>query len=155
MTEFVDDRAEYVVVRCVPEGWVDVVELIVAASAKGFAGQSSAYFSGTALLEFAARLAAYPLSSDDPVSVSGGTEARMTGLPEEHVGITVAPVGRFGQVAMVVHLAETWPARSNARSEVRVELLTTYERMRRFSHELGRVIRGDQREARIGGERLA
>jgi hypothetical protein len=74
---------------------------------------------------------------------------------EEHVGIQVSPIGHFGQVSVVVHLADPWPSDyHSARSDVRLEILTTYERMRRFSTDLGRVVTGELAEARLGYEHL-
>jgi hypothetical protein len=55
-----------------------------------------------------------------------------------------------------VHL--TTPRWRDTRAEsvhdVRLELLTTYERLARFSDHLQRVVRGQLEDARLGGETL-
>jgi hypothetical protein len=143
------------VIRHTPEGAFDLGELLVAGQAKGFAGSSSAYFNDSELLKFAARLAAFPLPDGDPVAISGGSLDRLGGPYREHVGISVAPVGRLGQVAVTVHLSEVRPARPQSNGEARFELLTTYERLRSFASDLGRVVRGEAPEADLRGELLA
>ena len=94
----------------------------------GFAGMSSAWFGEAELVEFAARLLSYPLS-DTGFHLRGGYGPD-GGAFEEHVSLTVRAVGRRGQVGLVAHLAT--PADRHAHpgsspSEVRVDVLTTYE----------------------------
>ena len=133
---------------------VDIGALTVVARANGFAGRSSAYFNASAILQFAERMAAYPLPDGEPLRIQSGMFPVNSDELEEHIGIGVAPVGSLVQVAVLVHLAEPWPQRSGNRADVHLELLTTYERLRRFSPELARVVRGEQSEARLGGEVL-
>jgi hypothetical protein len=134
------------------EGSGDLGELIVTAWAKGFAGHSSAYFNASEILDFAAGLEKYPLPGEDILEIRSGHLVATTQELDEHVRITILPVTSLGQVAVVVHLAESWPDRPSARSEVRIDLLTTYERLRAFSSALARVIRGKQDLARLDGE---
>ena len=121
----------------------------------GFAGTSSAWFGEAELVEFAARLLTYPLG-DTELHLRGGygTDG---GAFEEHVGLTVRAVGRRGQVGVVAHL-ET-PAGHHAHlgsspSEVRVEVLTTYEALARFSSELTRLVAGMADQAGLDAEVL-
>ena len=130
MTEPRDESAGFLAVRHEPEGSLDVGELLIEARANGFAGMSSAYFNDSAVLAFASRLAEYPLTEVAAPTISSGHSDSMGGRYEEHVGITVVPVGPLGQLGVRVHLAEVWPAQPAAQADVRLELLTTYERMR-------------------------
>ena len=151
-----DDRSrvEYLAIRHQPDGLQDVGALSVRAAAKGFGGTSLAYFNDSEVLRFAEQLATYPLPPDSSFAIrSGGTPPG--GAFDEHVALEVFPVDSRGQVAIAVHLAEQWPDRTASRSEVRIELLTTYERLGQFSRDLARVVRGELQEAMIEGEVLA
>jgi len=145
----------FLALRHRPEGSLDIGELLVAARANGFAGRSSAYFNDSAIRAFAARLAEYPLPDGNAPAISGGTSDLGGGNYTELVGITVAPSESRGQLAVRVHLAESWSSRGDAKHEVRLELLTTYERLRTFSEDLARVVNGGQSEAVLGEEVLA
>jgi hypothetical protein len=131
-------------------------KLKVMAASHGFAGVSSAWFDTASLQVFARSLSTYPLADDDHPCVHGGFGAnpRTDSPAQEHVRIEVGPVGLKGQIGIWVHLStEVWPeARSEQFYEVRLELLTTYERLRVFSIHLLRVLDGDLSEAIIGGE---
>ena len=149
MIERTGDTEDGLTVTHEPEGSLDICLLRVTARANEFAGSSSAYFNDSAVLEFATRLAGFPLPKGEPVGISGGAG------DEEYVGIEASPAGHFGQVSVVVHLADPWPSRvRNARSDVRLEILTTYERMLQFSADLARVVTGEIAEARLGHEQL-
>ena len=121
----------------------------------GFAGASSAWFSDGDLLGFADRLTTYPLG-DSEFSVTGGYGRDED--YEERVGLTARAVGLRGQVGVVAHLAaDGWhtPEYSGtALSEVRVEVLTSYEALGRFSAELRRLVEGTADEARLDAEVL-
>jgi hypothetical protein len=155
MAPEVEQSTDFLAIRHEADGIVDVGRLRVTGRAKGFGGASSAYFNDSEVLAFATDVGRYPLPVGHRVAISGGHQAPTGGDYVEEVGIAVMPVGLLGQLAVVVHLAETWPARLDARGEVRFELLTTYERMRSFGAALGRVIRGEELEARIEAEVLA
>jgi hypothetical protein len=144
---------DFLAIRWAPEGSEGIGELLATASAKGFAGRSSAYFSAAAVLSFAACLSEDPLAGD-PLELRSGHASPVTDVVDEHVGIAVTAVGHLGQIGLSIHLAERWPARPERRSDVRLELLTTDERLRRFGAELGLVVRGQQVEARLDGEVL-
>jgi hypothetical protein len=134
-------------------------KLTVVAASRGFSGRSAAWFDTLELMDFARSLSVYPLPEDAHPCVDGGFgENPRTGRPaQEHVRIEVGPVGGKGQVGIWVHLAtEEWPhTRPEEFYEVRLELLTTYERLRMFSLHLQRVLQGDLDEATIGTEVLA
>ena len=73
------------------------------------------------------------------------------------VAIEALRTGSLGQVSLRVHLAsEIWPPDPPERKhEVRLELPTTYERLRRFSEDILRVIRGEIAQARLEGELMS
>lgn len=133
-------------------------KLKVAAATHGFSGVSAAWFDTENLKEFAKSISAYPLPEDDHPIIQGGfgSDIRMSAPPQEHVRVEVGPVGGKGQVAVWVHLAtEIWrDTRPGQFYEVRLKLLTTYERLRMFSSHFLRVLEGDLAEATIGSEAL-
>jgi hypothetical protein len=107
-----------------------------------FAGASSAWFSDDELLRFAEQLSNDPLG-ESRCYIAGGVSAADDSF-EEHVGLTVG-LGIRGQVGVMAHLALPSSRLSNARSarsEARVELLTTYGALQRFSSELRRLVAG-------------
>jgi hypothetical protein len=132
-------------------------KLAVTATANGFSGRSAAWFDSTRLTEFASNLGEYPLPKEHPVMIASGFGGSPEQLEQEHVRVAVYPVGNRGQVGVGVHLAtERWPdTRPDAVCDVRLELLTTYQRLAEFSTDLVRVVHGEQREARLGEEVLA
>lgn len=149
--------ADFISARFAPES-DGTGELHVMAVSGSFAGRSSAWFNANDVAKFAAQLAAYPLPDDAPVVLSSGYMANATtGEPaQEHVGIMVSPRGRLGQIVVAVHLATAhWAGSPGKPNEVRLELLTTYERLRRFSIDLQQVVQGQQRTARLEAEGLA
>jgi hypothetical protein len=118
----------------------------------GFAGASSAWFSDEDLLTFADQLTTYPLG-DSVFDISGGYGSDEDF--EERVGLTARAVGLRGQVGVVAHLAvpaehPTYPGSSL--SEVRVEVLTSYEALGRFSAELRSLVAGTADTARLDAE---
>ena len=147
------DRRDSLTIRWKADGAIDLGELIVEAHAHGYAGRSSGYFNAQEVLDFAKRLTEYPLPHE-PLEIRTGHLRKGTNEVDEHIGISITAVGTLGQVGVFVHLNEVWPARPETRSEVRLGLLTTYERLRRFGPELVGVMRGDRAEARLDGEVL-
>ena len=115
-------------------------ELFVLARANGFSGASSAWFGLDDLLSFAALLAAMPLQEDPAPSLKGGyfAEPPTAGLAQEHVGIEIRQISFNGQVAVAVHLATPQTVREgpHRQQECRLELYTTYERLRHFGDEI-------------------
>jgi hypothetical protein len=127
---------------------------IVAAEAafSGFGGASEAWFSDADLLEFANQLRTFPLGSQR-FRISGGY-GREDGGVDEHVGLTVRAIGLRGLVGVLAHLA-TPPdhtAYGASPSDVRVEVLTSYEGLGRFASDLAQLVKGDLDEARLDAE---
>jgi hypothetical protein len=133
--------------------------LFVIARARGFAGVSDAWFDVPTLTRFARLLAQYPIRDDPAPRLAGGLwhRDRPNELSEEHVALEACRVGSLGQISLRVHLAATVPGPPSlvAKNDVRLELPTTYERMRRFSEHLMEVISGERSVARLDGELLS
>ncbi len=120
----------------------------------GFSGISDGWSSDMAIRDFARRLLTYPLRASAQVTLTTGFDSP----PEEHVGLAVRAVGNRGQVGVLTHLATPSTAMSDCQwsvSEVRVEVLTSYEALKRFSSELEHLLRRDVAEARLDAELLA
>jgi hypothetical protein len=105
----------------------------------GFAGHAGAWFDAIHLAEFAVSLMAFPISSNG-LRLAGGFWSKVNNaeLEEEHVGLRFRDVGYRGQVGVGVHLAGETDngTRGQVAPEVRVELWTTYQRLREFSGSL-------------------
>lgn len=133
-------------------------KMTVSAAANGFAGNSSAWFNNNAVLDFAREIASYPLPEGSKLEITGGFGSRANphAVAEEHVGLRVGPVGIKGQIGIHVHLATpTWEGmRPESAHDVRLQLLTTYQRLEHFGEHLSRVVRGELSVATIGGEVL-
>jgi hypothetical protein len=150
------DSMNILTVRYQPDAAdVGLGHLKVAAQANGFGGVSEVWSGEDQLLALASRLEAYPLPADDPPSISM-CYRRPDRVDEEYLGLTFRPVGPRGQVGVEVHLAESPETRGRPGfvCDVRLELLTTYERLGRFTADLTRVVRAELDEARLEGERL-
>jgi hypothetical protein len=129
--------------------------LKVVARAGGFAGRSEAWFNTESVAHFAALLRGYPLADEPPPRLAGGfwSTDHPDELVNELVVIEAHQVGSLGQVSLRVCLAAGLaPDPRTRKHEVRLEVLTTYERMSRFSDELLSVIRGESGQARLEGE---
>lgn len=120
----------------------------------GFAGVSEGWSSDLAIRDFARRLLTYPHSPSATVTLTTGYDDP----PEEHVGLAVRTVGGRGQVGVQTHLATPSTESSDHHwsvSEVRVEVLTTYEALKRFSSDLEHLLRGHVAEARLDSDCMA
>lgn len=130
-------------------GWLEVE-----ARFDGFAGTSAAWFWDEDLLRFANDLGTYPLG-DQRFQLSGGDYSGPGGSRVEHVGLTVHAIGVRGQVGVIVHLAVRDSHVMHEQvtfSEVRVEVLTSYEALGRFASELRYLVGGELDEASLDAE---
>src|SRR4051795_10549087 len=144
----VDEESDGLVVRYEYRDTDGTGELWARARYGAFAGASSAWFSDDVLLRFAEQLLTHPLG-DAQFHIAGGTGTDDSF--EEHVVLTVA-LGLRGQVGVVAHLATPTDRESNpgsSRSEARVEVLTSYGSLQRFSAELMSLVAGTADEARL------
>jgi len=132
-------------------------QIMVRVAAEGFSGQSAAWLDQQRLIEFATSLADVPILEDaSPLVVLGFFKRGTPELEQELVSLSVRPVGLKGQIGVTIHLAsEMWPEmQQESLKEVRLELLTTYERLRQFSDHLIRVVNGELEQATLRGEEL-
>jgi hypothetical protein len=149
------DGAGWLIVRLEPyEAGSGLLK--VEATVGGFSGVGEGYLANDDVRAFAERLAVYPLSAD-PVALATGYGRTAQDLDQETVRIEAHPVGRLGQLGVAVHLATaSWPGdRPEAQRDVRFEVLTSYEAVRRFAAALLRLADGDVDEARLDGALLA
>jgi hypothetical protein len=130
-------------------------KLLVQAEAGGYAGKSGAHFNSDELRRFAATVGEFPLPGGSKLSISGGffgeTGAK---LEEEHVGIDFYPIDKRGHIGAQVRMAtELWnKARCESQKVVKLEILTSYEPLAKFSKQLLAVINGSAQEAKLDGD---
>lgn len=153
-----DDPDEQLVLRYAPDD-DGTGKLHVSASTQGFAGQSAAWFDTNRLLEFANSLSTYPIPDGTALEIASGFGAneRAGYPPQEHVAISVVPVGNRGLLKVRIHLATPiWPTEGPEvqHHDLRLEMHTTYERLRRFGSHMERVLRTELPEAALGTESL-
>lgn len=135
----------------------DAGQLFGEAASTGFAGKSEAWFNDSFVLEFATRCESYPLDTQRLPSLSSGYgsgDEMMTTL-----AVDVYPVGSAGQLGVRVQLASwysTLPAeRPLARCEVELEVLSSYNELRRFAEQLRQAVQAGGGRARLAEDRFA
>jgi hypothetical protein len=122
-------------------------ELFAQFSVSGFAGIGSAWFSLPSLVEHAKLFAQYPLPLEQPVTLEGGywSSEKPDTLSQEHLHISAYPINGRGGLAL--RIKATTPLDKDERPQsgfyAAVEMKTNYEDMRRFSTELGSLVRGE------------
>jgi hypothetical protein len=133
-------------------------QLLATVSYAGFSGRGGAYVSISGIHEFADAISRYPLVVGERPTISGGFWKKdlSRDLEEEHLGISVYPVGPRGLVGVQVRLAtEVWEHdRRDAQKCVRLEIPTTYEALRRFAQGLVALVSGRDTEALLEAETI-
>jgi hypothetical protein len=131
-------------------------KLSVEADADGYSGKASAYFDISEIEKFGASASRFPLSDSDCFSISGGFGATRDKLEQEHIGIDIYPIDRRGHIGVQVRMATpTWQdTRPKSQSAVRLEIITTYEPLARFSKDLLALVAGTVSLATLEGEML-
>jgi hypothetical protein len=121
-----------------------------------FSGESSAYFGVQEIEDFAKRISSYPIASDARFSIAGGFGSleKEQGLEQEHLEISVYPIDQRGHIGVQVRMASRAWASTRAESQqvVRVEPLTTYAPLCRFSESLLGLVHGKIDEVVLEGE---
>ena len=132
-------------------------QLFGEAASTSFAGKSEAWFNDSALLEFATRCESYPLDTKRLPSLSSGYgsgDEMMTTL-----AVDIYPIGSAGQVGVRVQLASwysTFPAdRPLARCGVELEVLSSYNELRRLAEQLRHAVQAGGGRARLAEDRFA
>jgi len=125
-------------------------ELFAEAATQRYSGAASAYFNMDDIEEFAKSISQYPLPQRSRCTLVSGFGSLSPGaLHQEHLGIEVYPVDSRGHIGVQVRMATpVWTEqRSDSQRTARLELLTTYEPLRRFASDLLAVVKGTAEEA--------
>jgi len=121
-------------------------KLIIEASSSGFAGRGSAWFDPLQLKKEAEKFAQYPIPEDDPPVIQGGywSSATRGVMDQEHLFLSVRPLGPAGDIAFLVRLASPRDEKeTSSRFSVELQIATTYEQLRWFSKKLTGLINGE------------
>ena len=133
-------------------------KLLADASANGFAGKGGAYFSIPHIEEFADSLVAFPLPETNFPEIAGGFGKRdaPNELAQEHLSIAVYPVDGRGHLGIQIRIAtELWDGeREKSQHAVKLEFLTGYEAIAKFSKNLKALVVGQIEEAILESELL-
>ena len=136
-------------------------ELLARAEADGFAGESGAYFNFSEIEAFAKAIGTFPLPTDDKrLSVAGGfwSQERRGELEQELLGISVYFADALrGYIGIQIRMATpVWKGtRPDSKKVSRVEVVTTYEPLAKFSRDLTAVVRGKLKEAMLEGQSIS
>lgn len=125
-------------------------ELFVEASASGFSGRASAWFSEEQIEEFGEQLAAFPIVAEHPPLLQGGFWAREGhSLEQCHVSLRVVPVDRRGTLAIQVRLETPLWQGDSPESQCRAALTvrTDYASLQEFSRAVVELAAGRRDEA--------
>ncbi len=128
-------------------------QLSARAEASGFGGQSAAYFNIEDLEKFARSIATYPPEGTFEVS-SGFGKTGSNELDQEHLAIRVYPLDGRGHIGVQVRMATPiWPdIRPQSQMTAKLEILTSYEPLRKFSADLMSLLHGVTTEALLEGD---
>jgi hypothetical protein len=133
-------------------------KLVAEAAAGGYSGASGAYFGIGHLQEFARSIAEFPLPDVGRCSLAGGFGSKQNPgeLEQEHLGIDVYPVDHRGHIGIQIRMAtEMWSdTRPRFQKTAKIEIITTYEPIARFSKDLLAMLDGTASEALLVGEML-
>lgn len=109
--------------------------LEVHANSGVFAGRASGWIDLDEIKRFGSAAGVFPLT--DHVRLATGFGPDYDHLEQEQIGLSIYPMGGKGQLGVAVHLrSPEWPGDRSVREEVWMELLTTYEQLRRFSEAI-------------------
>jgi len=133
-------------------------KLLVKAEAGGYSGASGAYFDIGHIQEFAGAVSEFPLPEISRCSLASGfcSKQKPGVLEQEHVGIDIYPIDHRGHIGVQVRMAtEMWnDTRLRSQKTAKVEIITTYEPIARFSKDLLALLNGTISEALLAGEML-
>lgn len=134
----------------------DIGRLVVTASANGFSGTAAAWFNGDTVRDFAHKITSYPLNPGDVAEIEGGFDGDDAFVENVHVAMRAYPVGSRGQVGLRIRLATEiqQSQRPEEQHHVRLELLTSYQRLAPFSTDLRALVDGTVDVARIDADRF-
>ena len=132
--------------------WLDssdgTCELQATTRSQGFSGTGAAWFDVLTLLAFADSLAQFPIGDAAQRGISGGYSGN-AGLEEIHLALSAKQIDSAGHVAVQVRVATARErtARPESQHLAQLELMTTYESLRRFAAQLRSLAGGQIHEA--------
>jgi hypothetical protein len=133
-------------------------KLLAQANVQGFAGVGGAYFNIDKLKEFAAAISKFPLGKGQRCGIASGFASRKAPheLEQEHLGIDVYPINVRGYIGIQVRTATELRQgmRSDSQKSAKLEIITTYEPLAKFSRELLLLLDGTISEAMLEGEQI-
>lgn len=128
-------------------------ELTAQVQADGFAAVGAAYFGVDELVTFADSLAGFPLPKDRLPKLAGGfwKSGSQGVLEQELLAIEVVGVDVHGHITIQVRAAKpNWNTSPRTlRRSATIDVVTTYEPLRRFAVEFGALVRGVASEAML------
>ena len=124
-------------------------ELTLGVTLGDFTGVGTAWFSKETLREFADALMAFPLSAEQPPSISGGNGGNDTVPAQEQVSIKFEPHNILGAVRATVHVeTDFWDGRERGLTkEATMRFLVTYGDLGRFAPAILDLLDGRAIEA--------
>jgi hypothetical protein len=134
-------------------------ELTADATVDGYSLRGSAYFGIGQLKEFAKAIAKFPLPERAICQIAGGfySKKERGKLEQEHLGIDVYPVDHRGHIGIQLRAAtELWQdTRPDSQKIAKLEIITTYEPLAKFSRDLVSLLDGSIGEITLEGETIA
>jgi hypothetical protein len=132
-------------------------ELFAQAETGGFSGKAAAYFDIPQIEKFANAISEYPLPERSRCSLASGFGPVGTEpLHQEHLSIEIYPIDSRGHIGVQVRMATPiWTEmRPDSQKTAKVELLTSYEPLAKFSRDLLGLISGTVAEAVLEEEAI-
>ena len=113
-----------------------------------FAGRGQAWFDIQRIADFGRALDAYPIPDDGQPTLQGGYwHNDGSGIKQEHVFVSVAPVGKRGTLAVHVRLARASADLSASSDRIELVLLANYGSIQRFAQDVQRLAKNEVKEA--------
>ena len=130
-------------------------KLYASAEAGGFAAKGAAWFGISQIEEFAIAVAAFPLPADKQIGVAGGfwKDGQLT---QEHLAIEIYQIDGRGRIGVQVRASTELQGKARKQSQLaaKLEIITSYERLRHFSEGLHNLVNGRTEEVLLEGEFL-
>ena len=130
-------------------------QLTAQAQSGSFAGHGSAWFNRSDLLEFASRLASYPIPRGPAVILQGGYwgKAASDGLTQTHLRMAFEPYDRTGRIRVNIILADPYEdtQADELAQSANLFFLTTYNEICAFREAFLEVINGESGVAQLQG----
>jgi hypothetical protein len=125
------------------------IELTVGLKARDFAGRGSAWFTAAQLLQFAAELARYPLSSANPALTGGFWNREASQVVQEHVHLDARAYGNLGAIKLLIRVAvpeDSADLTTNPRYSASGAIQTDYATLLQLSEGIRDIANGTRSE---------